>query len=277
MDAIDCVPLFFWTMLIAVLIYRGRKTIADMIRDPLPVFVFINIIVQVAATAVVFGYVKEYGFTKTHGILSYIRFMPHLLVFAMISGFILLNSIIPFKRLYLISCAVVIVFNPFTISYWASPFSREVPISWMPPVYSEIFYPPENIWDVLISHLGDELHDPTDNESAIRTLPNYTQDVAIYYLGDRYFIQLKLDEPTEKYVREYLGDQAFGHLTAKPKWIIDTLGVLNDVPGYENAFTIPSYQINPDDGSRPELTNHCFSQSVPVGKAEVFRLKTENE
>ncbi len=277
MDAVDCVPLLFWAIISAFLIYRMRKTVAATLSDPLPVLVLLNIIIQIFATAFIFGYVKEYGYTNTHIALSYLRFMPHLLVFAMLSGFIILNSIIPYKRVYLLSCAALVFFNLFTISYWTRPFSRDVPISWMAPVYSEIFHPPENIWDGIISNLRDALSGSTDREQVINAFPNYTQDVAIYYLGDRYFIRPQLDEPTEKYVREYMGAKAFDRLMVKPTWVIDALGIINDVPGYESAFTIPSYQINPDDGSRPELTNHCFSQSVPVGKAEVFRLKSEND
>ena len=140
MDAANCLPLLFWALISGSLIYRAiyraRKAVANRISDPLPIFVFLNIVVQMVATSAILGHVQEYGYTNTHLPLSYLRFMPHLLVFAMLSGFIILESIIPDKRLCLLSCAIVIVFNPFTLSYWASPFARSVPVSWAAPVYA---------------------------------------------------------------------------------------------------------------------------------------------
>jgi hypothetical protein len=99
----------------------------------------------------------------------------------------------------------------------------------------------------------------------------------IFYLGDRYLVCPTLDESAKACVpliRKVIGEESFRRLSAKPEWLIDTYGFLRAIPdGYATAAVFPSYRARPDDGTRPELNRHTFSQSAVATNAVLFRLE----
>jgi hypothetical protein len=270
MDVVDCFPLLLWSALLAVLFFRNRNALRNLFREQLYAFVFLNILIQIVAGAALFGY-------ETSNKYSLLRYEPHLLVFELVITFMVLNATIASKKLYLFVGIFVVAFNFLTFSFWAQPLSRSVPVSWLFPVYAEIFSPRENTWDAVVSRLESESKNAPDPNRVMISLPPWTQDIAIFYLGDRYLIRPILQDPIAKPVQALRGTmdrQAFNNLFVQPEWIVDCLDVLKTVPaGYEISVVIPSYQTEPDDGSRPELTRHAFSQSAVVGSVKLFRLQ----
>jgi len=269
-DAVGCLPTIALAAACVAIFWRNRQAARNLGRDPLLVFVLINIVVQGVATAVLFG-------GETGAQLAILRYMPHLLVFALIAGFIVLNAAIADRRLYLLVCVATIVCNLGALSFWARPKSRQVPVSWLAPVYSEILRPPASPWDALISRLRAE--PAVTDRSVIGVLPDWSQDIAIYYLGDRYLIPPVVRPPAvelAKEIRRVMGDKAFYRLASRPQWIVDAYGQLTTVPsGYSVAGLFPSHQLRPDDSARPELTRHHFWE--PEIKAGILLLRRNGE
>jgi len=272
LDVVGCFPILLWMALFAFLLLQGRKAVLDILREPLFSFIFLNILIQAVATAALFCY-------ETTAMYSILRYMPHLLVFAMISCFVVLNYAVPMRSLYLLVCMFAVVFNFLTLSFWAAPYSRKVPYSWFIPVYSEIFQPPENAWDVIVAKLRSESDNSPDRDSVIVALPDWTDDIAIFYLGDRYLVRPILDESAEECeqsIRKVMGEESYRRLRAQPEWIVDTLGFIKTVPqGFITYATVPSYRTRPDDGTRPELTRHTFSQPAVVSHVELYHLQKQ--
>jgi len=270
LDAVNCVPMLLWFAALALLFWRGRKAVLGILQDPIPVFVLVNLLVQAVASAAVFGSESVFNY-------SFLRYMPHLLVFGMVSCFIVLDAAIRSRGLYLLVCAFAVGFNLLTFSFWAKPFSRKVPVSWFLPVYSEIVCPPQDTWDAVFSGMRNESDDASGRDTVIVALPPWTRDVVIFYLGDRYLVCPTLDESAKACVpliRKVIGEESFRRLSAKPEWLIDTYGFLRAIPdGYATAAVIPSYRARPDDGTRPELNRHTFSQSAVATNAVLFRLE----
>jgi hypothetical protein len=84
LDATDSFPILLWLALLGGLLWRGRKAVMAVLREPLVSFVFGNILIQAIAAAAVFR--LEFD---GH---SPLRYMPHLLVFALISAFVALDA-----------------------------------------------------------------------------------------------------------------------------------------------------------------------------------------
>ncbi len=270
MDAVDCLPILLWAVLLAAFLSQGRNTLRNFFQEPLYAFVFINILIQVVASAAVFG-------TDTSDDYSLLRYAPHLLVFGLVCTFMALNAVIVSKSFYLFASMFAVAFNLLTITFWAKPVSRNIPASWLFPVYSEIFRPRENAWDVVVSRLENESKNVPGHDTTLGFLPDWTQEVAIFYLGDRYLISPTLDEPAtecKQTLRNIMGDKAFNNLFAQPEWIVDFDSALESVPaGYDPAGVVPSFQTRPDNGSRPELTRHTFAQSTLGRNVKLFRLR----
>jgi hypothetical protein len=270
MDTVGCPPMLLWLALLVYLIIWRRNALLNLFREPLYAFVFLNVLVQTVAAAALFGY-------ESGAIYSLLRYMPHLLVFGLVSGFWALDTAITNKSLCLFVCLVAVAFNLLTFSFWTKPLSRRVPVSWVFPVYSEIFMPRENIWDVVISRMERESENAARPDSVMISLPAWTQDLAIFYLGKHYLVRPILQEPVaerEQSLRKIMEDQSYDRLFKQPEWILDFLDVTETVPlGYELAAIIPAYQTRPDDGSRPELTRHSFPQSAVVRFVKIFSLQ----
>ena len=114
--------------------------------------------------------------------------MPHLLVFALVSCFVVLDAAIPSGSLYVPLCVAAVALNLFTFSFWAKPYSRIVPLSWLPPVWSEVFKPQVNSWDVIVAKIRRETSEAKNRDDLIVGLPPWAAEVMIFYLGDSYLI-----------------------------------------------------------------------------------------
>jgi len=270
LDAVDCLPILLWLALLTILLLKGRKTVLNIFKDPLPSFILLNILVQAVATAAVFG--SETGYKY-----SILRYMPHLVVAAMALSFFMLDSAVKIRGLYVPVCIFAAAFNLLTLSFWTKPYSRNVPVSWLFPVYSEIFRPQNDIWDNVIAKLRSPSSDPADSYKTIVTLPDWTQEVTIFYLGDRYLVPPAMDASSaesKQRIREIIGETSFRRLGARPQWILDTLDFVKTTPaGYKIADIYPSHRARPDDGTRPELTRHTFPQSAIVRNVKLYQLQ----
>jgi hypothetical protein len=272
LDVVDCFPILLWVALLAVLLLKGRKTVMNILKDPLPSFIFLNILVQAVATAAVFGCETGYRY-------SILRYMPHLVVAAMVLCLIMLDSAVRPPGLYVPVCLFAVAFNLLTLSFWVKPYSRNVPVSWPFPVYSEIFHPQEDVWDNIIARLRSDPLNPADYDKTVVALPTWTQEVVIFYLGDRYLVPPILDAQAaecEQHIRKVIGERSFRHFGARPEWILDLLDFMKTTPsGYKLSAVLPSHRARPDDGTRPELTRHTFPQPTVVRNVKLFRLQKQ--
>jgi hypothetical protein len=272
LDVVDCFPILLWVALLAVLLLKGRKTVMNILKDPLPSFIFLNILVQAVATAAVFG-------CETGDRYSILRYMPHLVVAAMVPLFVMLDSAVKPRILYVPVCLFAVAFNLLTFSFWAKPYSRNVPVSWPFPVYSEIFHPQEDVWDNIIARLRSDPLNPADYDKTVVALPTWTQEVVIFYLGDRYLVPPILDAHAaecEQHIRRVIGEQSWRRLNTRPEWILDLLDFMKTTSaGYKLSDVLPSHRARPDDGTRPELTRHTFPRPTVVRNVRLFRLQKQ--
>ena len=267
LDVVDCFPILLWLGALALLLARGRKAVLDIFKEPLVSLVLINILIQAIATAALFG-------SETGAHYALLRYMPHLLVFAMVAGFAVLDAALRPGGSYALVCALAVASNLFTFSFWTRPYSRAVPLSWLWPVCLEVFQRQANSWDVILARLRAEASAARSRDTALLGLPPWTSEVLIFYVGDRYIVRPRLDEQVSESVRAIIGEDSYRRLFARPEWIVDTLGDLETVPeGYVTAMTIPSYRSKPDDGTRPELTRHTFPQRDVVANIRILRLE----
>lgn len=273
LDVVGCFPILLWAALFVYLFFRKTNVVLNILREPVLIFVFLSISIQAVATAALIGYESE-------SMYAILRYMPHLVVFALICCFIALNHAISRRSLYLFMCIFTVAFSFMSLSFWARPYPRNVAVSWFMPVYAEIFRPPENAWDLIISKMKKESEDSSDFNKIILPLPIWTKAIANFYIGDRFIVSLLVNPIPEKnkiVVREIMGEQAFNRLYARPDWIliVNIPDGKNITPhGYVLDTIFPSYRISPDAGGRPELTRHTFSQSAIVSRIGLFRLQS---
>jgi hypothetical protein len=269
-DVVGCFPTLLMVAACAIVLWRHRRKARDLGRDPLVAFVLINVIVQGFATAALFG-------GETVAQLAILRYMPHLLAFAFIACFVVLDSAIGNKYLYLSVCVGAVALNVGSMAFWLRPDSRPAPVSWLAPVYGEIFQPPASPWDALVGRLRRE--PSASDRSVIGVLPSWSQDIAIFYLGDRYLIPPVLKPPADELapaIRRAMGAPASQRLFSRPDWIVDADSQLKGAPaGYDVAALIPSHELRPDEGARPELTRHKFWQPEVVAGIALFRREGE--
>jgi hypothetical protein len=267
LDVVGCLPTIAVVVAGVFVFRRNRQALRDLGRDPVVGFVLINLLVQALAAAALLG-------GETGAQFAILRYMPHLLVFALLGCFIVLDSAIRRPSLYLLACAALVTCNLGALSYWTKPRSRPVPFSWLVPVYSEIFSPPASPWGTLVDRLRRER--AASAPAVIGVLPAWSQDIAIFYLGDRYLIPPILQPPVDQLVpaiRGAMGEEAFRRLFfSRPEWIVDAGGQLKGAPaGYAVAALIPSRQLRPEEGARPELTRHTFAEPEAVAGIALFR------
>jgi hypothetical protein len=269
-DAVGCFPILLWLLLGGFLVWRDRQAVFQLLRQPLPGFILVSLAVQAIVTVTLFGY-------ETQERYALLRYMPHLLVFLVLSCFILLDLAISRKLLFVVACFVATCLNIFSASFWAQSHARPVPISWVAPVYRELFAPSESALDPIIAKLRDEsLLRPEHNEK-IAVFPPWTNNVALFYLGDQYFLPPGVDAAAidcKQAICAALGTKAYQRLLGPPEWILDVGGFVKRVPvNYQLAEEIPTSQVRPDDGSRPELTRHRFAQPQNVASVRLFHLQ----
>jgi len=273
LDAVGCLPLLLWAGAVGLLCWRNRPALRGLGREPLVGFVLLNLLVQGVATGAVFG-------PETAAYFAILRYLPHLLVFAILAGFFVLNSAVRSTGAYLALCLVAVATNFLTLAHWAEPMGRKTPASWLAPVYAEIFHPPPSAWEGAIARLRSEASDRPGRDRVIVVWPPWTKETMIFYLGDLAYIrQSSLSAaPTEanRIIATAIGPEASRRLSGQPDWLVDLVGIFQSVPaGYVPDGAFPSYQANPDNGSRPELTRHSFAQAAPVGGIRLFRLRSD--
>jgi hypothetical protein len=271
LDRIDCLPLLLWLAVLGGLVWRGRKAVAAAVREPLVALVFGNLLIQALASTAVVG--------VELGRYSLLRYMPHLLVFALISGFVALDSLPRWGYFPALLGLFAAAGNFLTLSYWTAPSSNKVPVSWVAPVYAEIFQPRPCAWDAVLAKLRREARHYSfrERDKTIVAEPDWVADPMIFYLGDRYRVTPPIRPPGEacrEALYRVLGAAACRRLFALPEWIVDMREVVKTLPKvYVLSDVIPSNQTRPDDGNRPELTMHCFPQTTPVRNVRLFRLQ----
>ena len=270
LDAVNLLPLPLCAGVGVFLVWRRREIVQKVFRDPVAQFILLTLLAQVAANAAVFGCETIYGY-------SLLRYICYAAVFAMVPCFMMLEGVIGNRFLFAAACLLAVSFNLSGLTFWAKPFHRDVPVSWAKPVYSEIFRPPENAWDMVVARLRREPSQTPDNNDVLAVVPDYCQDGVIYCLGDRYLVPPNfraMGKERTQLFRKAIGDRAFGLLARRPEWILDFVGYFKDAPaGYAEAAVFPSYRARPDDGTRPELTRHAFPTAGVALDVRLFRLE----
>jgi hypothetical protein len=272
-DAVGCLPLLLWAAALAWLGWRNRPALRQLGKDPLFTFVLLNLLVQAVATGAVFG-------PETAAYYAILRYMPHLLVFAVLAGLLVLNSAVRSAGLYLALCLVAVGTNFLTWSHWAAPMGRQTPASWAIPVYAEILHPPVSAWEGAIARLRTEASAPSGRDKVVVVWPPWTKETMIFYLGDLALIRQSTissaPPETNRLIGQALGAEVSHRLSAQPEWLVDLVGIFQVIPtGYVADGVFPSYSANPDNGARPELTRHAFSQAAPMGGIRLYRLRSD--
>jgi hypothetical protein len=266
-DAVDCLPLLLWGALITYLLVRHRRVLQDLFREKLYAFILLNILIQALVSATLFG-----GDTAAE--YSMLRYQPHLLVFELALTFVVLNAAVTNKNLYVLLAIGVMAFNTLTLSFWADPFARHVPVSWFLPVYAEIIRPRSQPLEEVTSRLKTESEKTPTHDALLLPLPSWAQDIMIFYLGNRYTVRPIVQAPNddcEQALRRVMGAPAFNRLLAPPDWIVDFGDDLKAAPvGYGPETVFASHELLPCDGTRPELTRHTFPQSAVVANVALY-------
>jgi hypothetical protein len=272
LDAVGGFPALLWVAVAAILISRGASTARKWIKDPIPTFVLLNILIQGVLTSALVE-------TETGAQYAILRYMPHLIVFGLLAGFVLVHAAIRTQASHVPVCAAVVCLNMFTLSFWMQPSGRTVPVSWMQEVFSEILWPQDRGWEEIVQKLRAQSQGPRGAETLLLGLPEWTQEILIFYVGDRYLIRPVLHAPSEgieQVLKNVLGEGSAKYLRGQPEWLVDSLDVQRAGSNlYGEVASIPSHRARPDDGARPELTRHTFAQSEAVRTIRLFRLQGE--
>lgn len=270
LDVIGCFPALLCVATAAMLSWQGRSAARTWLKRPIPTFVLLNVLIQAVLTSALLG-------TENIAHYAFLRYMPHLVVFGLLAGFVLLSRVIRSPAIHVAVCAGLISVNVLTLSFWAQPSGRTVPVSWMRAVYSEILWPRETAWEEIINRLQAQSQGPRGAETLMLGLPPWTQGILIFYLGDRYLIEpifKEHSEGIEQVLKNVLGEAVTEHLRGSPEWLVDSATVLQVAPaGYTLAATFRSYRDRPDDGARPELTRHAFPHSEAARSIRLFHLQ----
>lgn len=269
-DAVGSLSLLLCTATAAMLFVRRRTAPLTWLKDPIPAFVLLNVVVQAVLTSALLG-------TETTANYAFLRYMPHLVVFGMLAGFVLLSRAITRPAIHLPVCAAVICVNVFTLSFWVQPSGRTVPLSWMHAVYSEILWPGDTAWEETVSRLRAQSQGPRGTQTVLLGLPPWTQGILIFYAGDRYLVGPIFKVPSdgiERALKNVLGEAETEHLRGTPEWLVDSAAILQAAPpGYVEVARVRSYRERPDDGARPELTRHVFARPETAKSIRLFQLE----
>jgi hypothetical protein len=273
LDAVGCVPTLALAAALAYLWWRRRPALRELARQPLPTFVLLNLVVQALATGAVFG--PETGLR-----LAILRYMPHLLVFALLASFVVLDSAVRSRSAILLLCGVAVATNLLGLSHWTAPWGRKVPASWAGPVYGEILQPPDRAWNGVVDRLRAEAAAPAHRSDVMVVWPPWNNEVMIFYLGDLALIRQSTLTPVptaaNRLVFEAIGAEASRRLSGPPSWIVDAVGILQTTPSqYVLDGVFPMHTADPYSSVRPELTRHAFAEAAPGGTMRIFRLSPQ--
>jgi hypothetical protein len=273
LDAVGCLPTLALAAALAFLWWRKRPALRDLARQPLPVFVLLNIVVQALAAGAVFG-------PETGVRLAILRYMPHLLVFALLACFIVLDSAVRSGAACLLLCVAAVATNFLGLSHWTFPWSRVVPATWAVPVYREVFQPPEHAWNGVVDQLRAEASAPVNRNQVMVVWPPWNNEVMIFYLGDLALIRQSAITPVPTAanlpVFQAIGAEAARRLSGPPSWIVDAVGIFQTTPAhYALEAVFPMHTADPYSSTRPELTRHAFPEAAPGSSMRIFRLTPE--
>lgn len=262
-DAVDCLPLLIGGGLVAaaLLLHRGRKAWAA----PLFGFVGLNLVVQALATAGLLGYETAHRF-------AILRYEPHLLVFALVALVAAWGKFRAPPILFISVATLGVATNFGSLSFWVRPWDRRPPWSWAVPVYREIFAPPAEALALAFDRLRTEA--PPGADPVLYPSPAWIQDMAIFYLGDRYRITPPFSSASARslpLVAEALGMETLRRVEGPPDWIVDAGRFFRVPDGYAPAAVFPSARARPDEGARPELTRHTFAGDSPASDVTLYR------
>lgn len=267
LDFINAVPILTWVLALAAALVLAPGALRDAAREPLNRFIAVCLAVHVVAVAAVMR-------TEARDSFTILRYMPHLIAFAVIPLFSLLSGLARDRRVGLLLCAAALATNLLTLSFWSPTPGRAKAPSWWPPVAAGIAAPRPEAWDAVEAVIRSHAPSPPDDEQTLLVIPPWMKELAIGALGDRFIVVPSLEpgSPSEPHVRGLLGDAVMDGFLRKPAWVVIFHGQARvDAPGYER-IEVPVHRRRPDDGTRPELTRHTFRQAEPVGMAYVYRL-----
>jgi hypothetical protein len=270
LDAVGCLPTLALVLALAFLGWRRRPALRDLARQPLLAFVFLNLVVQALASGAVFG-------PETGVRLAILRYLPHLLVFALLASFVVLDSAVRSGTACLLLCVAAVATNFLGLSHWTSPWGRKVPASWAGPVYGEVFQPPERAWNGVVDRLRADAAAPAHRDEVMVVWPPWNNEVMIFYLGDLALIRQSTLTPVptaaNRLVFEAIGAEASRRLSGPPSWIVDAVGILQTTPPpYVLEAVFPMHTADPYGSIRPELTRHAFAEAAPGGTMRIYRL-----
>lgn len=273
LDAVGCLPTLALAAALAFLWWRQRPALRELVRQPLPVFVLLNLVVQALAAGAVFG-------PETGERLAILRYMPHLVVFAVLASFMVLDSVVRSGAACLLLCAAAAGTNLLGASHWIAPWGRKVPTSWAGPVYGEILQPPVRAWNGVVDRLRAEAAAPAHRGEVMVVWPPWNNEVMIFYLGDLALIRQStltpVPTPANRLVFEAIGAEASRRLSGPPSWIVDAVGILQTTPPhYVLDADFPTHLADVYGSIRPELTRHAFAEAAPGGSMRIFRLIPE--
>ncbi|MEO7104852.1 MAG: hypothetical protein ABIZ09_00640, partial [Rhodoferax sp.] len=266
LDMVQSLPLLAWALVLGLAFKRVPDRIVGFAKDPLVSFVMLTLVVHTVAVALIFG-------TETGDDHSLLRYMPHLIVFGSVPLYILIAKLVKNMRLFVAICVAVAGTNLLSISYWHSNAGKDVPVSWWPATYQEIFQPQPEVVDAVMNAMRLQKSANPDAMETLLVIPSWLQEVAIFYLGDHFIVVPQIDPGSteEKIVRAKIGNGALSKFKVVPHWVLHEASQAPvSVPGYER-IQIPVHRRRPDDGTRPELTRHTFYQQREVGFISLYK------
>jgi len=266
-DAVGCFPSLVWIALAGHLLLARRDQLAQLARQPVFGFVLLNFAVHSLAIACTLGWEKLS--------LSFLRYMPHLLAMLPVALFVGLAVVVGRAWWHAAACTALIGFNVFGLAYWSAPLNCDVPVSWYPPVYSEIHAPQRTLWDALITFFQELPPAAGDPEQVLTFAPSLSPEIPIFYLGRRYLVHPILSGSNEASIRaiyRVLGRKVVEQLERPAEWIVDTDVTSNAAwAGYAPAGTVTTRHGAHNDGARPELTRHRWPDGEPEPALRIWR------
>ena len=256
LDYVNAVPMLAWGLIAAAAFLGNDRGFTAVLTGRVPLLIAANLVLQLIVTAAATGYESELKF-------SLLRYMPHLVLLAPLPLFMLVEAVTP-RRFAMTAVVTLACCNVLTLSYWWPhlPLRRAV-LSWWPPVYAEILAPSPDGYAAAIAFIKEQrAGDSAD--SVIRVVPQFLNDVFIFYLGDRYLIQPwnDLEASSPAVLRSSLPNEVLDKVFAQPTWLVLVLTRPPRIPPGWSAVALPSDR-DAADGARPELTRHRFFREIP--------------
>ncbi|MFO0946357.1 MAG: glycosyltransferase family 39 protein [Planctomycetota bacterium] len=285
LDFVNGLPLVFAFLIISFSLAFVRSRFLVVARYPLTIFVVVNLLLQIVATAALSG-------SETQWHYAVLRYMPHLFVLLPLPLFLLvetwfgepedgrvrkvefserrrspnqtpessrpLPAVTQGRKAALLVVVPIFLLNVGGVSLFTQPAEgRRWHVSWWLPVYKEIFQPPTDPMLKLFQTLRDQA--PASTDTPIQVVPKFLNDVFTYYVGDRYLIapDVEASSDCQACVEAAIGKESFARFRQPPTWGVIFGKAANVPPGYRE-MKIDFNRWLPD-ATRPELTRHGFA------------------